>query len=142
MATKHLQEAAESRVLHLWAAGDWPGELTARLSGKVTIYSFKVGELDSTDVFSSQNKLLTASTPPTPPAGRPWLLLIEKKTMQLASWFPEQQASSSCLAPPVCLAPSIPPYPPPASPWIPAPLRFLVLLNHSPHPTPPTLSSA
>lgn len=53
----HLQEAAESRVLHLWAAGVGPGELTARLSGKVTIYSFKVGELDSTDVFSSQNKL-------------------------------------------------------------------------------------
>lgn len=53
----HLQEAAESRVLHLWAAGEGPGELTARLSGKVTIYSFKVGELDSTDVFSSQNKL-------------------------------------------------------------------------------------
>lgn len=53
----HLQEAAESRVLHLWAAGAGPGELTARLSGKVTIYSFKVGDLDSTDVFSSQNKL-------------------------------------------------------------------------------------
>lgn len=29
-----------------------------------------------------QAQLPKALTPPTPPAGRPWLLLIEKKTMQ------------------------------------------------------------
>lgn len=35
-----------------------------------------------------QTQLPKASTPPTPPAGRPWLLLIEKKTMQFGFSVP------------------------------------------------------
>lgn len=53
--------AGGSREQSVASVGGWRGarERTARLSGKVTIYSCKVGELDSTDVFSSQNKLIS-----------------------------------------------------------------------------------
>lgn len=53
--------AGGSREQSVASVGGWSGarERTARLSGKVTIYSCKVGELDSTDVFSSQNKLIS-----------------------------------------------------------------------------------
>lgn len=53
--------AGGSREQSVASVGGWNGarERTARLSGKVTIYSCKVGELDSTDVFSSQNKLIS-----------------------------------------------------------------------------------
>lgn len=55
-----------------------------------------------------QAQLPKTLTPPhTPQLGDLGCCLLRKRPCSLASWFPEQQASS-CSTPPVCLSPSIP----------------------------------